>query len=161
MYARISAFFVAIALVFTGIAAAQGVQTGTIRGTVQDQQGLAVPGVTVTATSPALQGPRVATSGTDGTFTIPALPPGVYEVRYELSGFATITQTSTVALGLTVDQNVTMRTAAVTETVEVVAETPANIATPVVGINVKKEEIDQLATGRTIQAIATLSPSLV
>jgi hypothetical protein len=37
---------------------AQGVQTGTIRGMVKDQQDLAVPGVTVTATSPALQGPR-------------------------------------------------------------------------------------------------------
>ena len=43
---------------------AQGVQTGTIRGVVRDAQGLAVPGVTVTATSPALQGPRVAVTDT-------------------------------------------------------------------------------------------------
>src|SRR5687767_12973973 len=140
MYARISAFLVAFALIMTGVATAQGVQTGTIRGVVIDQQGLAVPGVTVTASSPALQGSRTTVTDGDGSFTIPALPPGVYEVRYELSSFATVTQTSTVALGLTVEQNVTMRTAAVTETVEVVAETPAPIATPVVGINVAKEE---------------------
>ena len=38
------------------LAHAQGVQTGTIRGVVHDEQGLAVPGVTVTVTSPALQG---------------------------------------------------------------------------------------------------------
>jgi outer membrane receptor for ferrienterochelin and colicin len=160
MYARISAFLVAIALVFTGVASAQGVQTGTIRGTVLDQQGLAVPGVTVTATSPALQGSRTAVTDANGTFTIPALPPGTYEVRYELSGFATVTQTSNVALGLTVDQNVTMRTAAVTETVEVVAETPAPIATPVVGINIGKDEIDRLATGRDVFRIATMAPAV-
>jgi outer membrane receptor for ferrienterochelin and colicin len=160
MYARISALVLAIALVVTGVAAAQGVQTGTIRGVVRDQQNLAVPGVTVTATSPALQGSRTAVTDIDGTFTIPALPPGVYQVRYELSGFATVTQASTVALGLTVEQNVTMRTAAVTETVEVVAETPAPIATPVVGINISKEEIDQLATGRDPFRISTMAPAV-
>jgi hypothetical protein len=147
-------------LVMTGIAAAQGIQTGTIRGTVVDQQGLTVPGVTVTATSPALQGPRTTVTDSGGVFSIPALPPGTYEVQYELSGFATVTQTSNVALGLVVEQNVTLRTAGLTETVEVVAETPASIATPVVGLNVAKEEIDQLATPRTIQGIATLAPSL-
>ena len=40
------------------VAYAQGVQTGTIRGTVKDAQDLVVPGVTITATSAALQGPR-------------------------------------------------------------------------------------------------------
>ena len=45
---------------------AQGVQTGTIRGMVKDQQDLAVPGATVTATSPALQGPRSTVTDTQG-----------------------------------------------------------------------------------------------
>ena len=45
---------------------AQGVQTGTIRGMVKDQQDLAVPGVTVTATSPALQGPRSTVTDKEG-----------------------------------------------------------------------------------------------
>ena len=40
-------------------------------------------------------------------------------------------------LGLTVDQNISMRPAGVTETVQVVAETPAPIATPVVGVNLE------------------------
>ena len=50
-------------LVSAGSAFAQGVQTGTIRGAVLDQQGLAVPGVTVTTTSPALQGSRAHVTG--------------------------------------------------------------------------------------------------
>jgi hypothetical protein len=162
MHARISAICLAL-LLCLGLAAeafAQGVQTGTIRGIVRDQQNLAVPGVTVTATSPALQGPRTVVTGTDGSYTIPFLPPGSYEVRYELSGFATITQMTSVALGLTVEQDVTMRAAALTETVQVVAETPAPIATPVVGANFESAEINQLATPRTIQGIATLAPAV-
>ena len=55
---------------------AQGVQTGTIRGMVKDQQDLAVPGVTVTATSPALQGPRSTATDAEGLYVIPRAPAG-------------------------------------------------------------------------------------
>ncbi len=138
-----------LALLFCSMAAmlgAQGVQTGTVRGVVQDEQGLAVPGVTVTVTSPSLQGPRVVTSDAQGGFIFPNLPPGPYQVKFELSGFATVNQNTNVPLGGIIQQNVTMRTAGLTETVQVVAESPAPIATPVVGINIKHEEIEQLAT---------------
>jgi Carboxypeptidase regulatory-like domain/TonB dependent receptor-like, beta-barrel len=153
----------ALAMLFCSVAAmlgAQGVQTGTVRGVVQDEQGLAVPGVTVTATSPALQGPRVVISDAQGGFVFPNLPPGNYEVKFELSGFATVTQNTAVPLGGIIQQNVTMRAAGLTETVQVVAESPAPIATPIVGINIKHEEIEALATPRTLQGIATLSPAL-
>jgi Carboxypeptidase regulatory-like domain/TonB-dependent Receptor Plug Domain len=139
---------------------AQGVQTGTIRGAVRDEQGLAVPGVTVTATSPALQGPRTQVTDATGGFTFPNLPPGAYSVSFELSGFATVKRQTNVALGLVVEQNVTLRAAGVAETVQVVAETPAPIATPIVGTNIKHDEVEALATPRTLQGIATLSPSV-
>ena len=103
-----------LALLFCSMAAmlgAQGVQTGTVRGVVQDEQGLAVPGVTVTVTSPALQGPRADTSDATGGFVFPNLPPGPYTVTFELSGFATVTQNTNVPLGGIIQQNVTMRTA--------------------------------------------------
>jgi len=93
-------------------------------------------------------------------YAIPALPAGTYTVKFELAGFATIERQTTVALGLTVDQNVSLRPAGVTESVQVVAETPAPIATPVVGANYKHEEIESLATLRTIQGIAQLAPAL-
>ena len=94
-----SAIFMAllVALVGVGAASAQGVQTGTIRGTVQDQQDLAVPGVTVTATSPALQGPRTTVTDAEGNYTLAALPAGDYEVTFELTGFATVKQTTAVS----------------------------------------------------------------
>ncbi|HEV3063139.1 MAG TPA: TonB-dependent receptor [Vicinamibacterales bacterium] len=157
--------FVAFALAsllcaWTAPLAAQGVQTGTIRGVVRDDQGLAIPGVTVTAASPAMQLPRTATTDSTGGFTFPTLPPGDYTVTFEISGFATVKRTTTVPLGLVIEQNVTLRPAAVAETVQVIAEAPAPISTPVVGANLKHEEIESLATPRTLQGIATLAPGL-
>src|SRR6185436_14522177 len=101
----------ALAALFCSVATvlgAQGVQTGTIRGTVQDQQDLAVPGVTITATSPALQGPRTTVSDAEGNYTLAALPAGQYEVTFELAGFTTVKKTSAVNVGLPVTQNVTL-----------------------------------------------------
>src|SRR5262249_14911521 len=120
----------------------------------------AVPGVTVSATSPSIQGQRQSVTDATGNYTLVALPPGTYEVKYELSGFATITQATVVSLGGTIEQNVALRAAGVTESVQVVAETPAPIATPTVGANFTHDEIDQLATSCTLQGIATLSPAL-
>ena len=139
---------------------AQGVQSGTIRGVVKDQQDLAVPGATVTVTSPALQGPRSVVTDAQGGFVFRNLPAGDYEVKFELSGFSTITHKTAVALGLTVEENVTMKAATVVESVQVVAETPAVIATPVVGANFKQAEIESLATPRTLQGIAQLAPAV-
>jgi hypothetical protein len=78
MYSRLTAVLTVLLLaVIVGDSAAQGVQTGTIRGTVRDQQGLAVPGVTVTTTSPALQQPRSTTTDVTGGYVLLALPPGM------------------------------------------------------------------------------------
>src|SRR5207253_9408002 len=158
-FVRTLAFAWALCLVGS-LAHAQGVQTGTIRGIVHDEQGLAVPGVTVPATSLSLQGPRTQVTDTTGGYTFPNLPPGAYTVAFELSGFATVRRETNVALGLVLEQNVTLRAAGVAETVQVVAETPAPIATPIVGTNIKHDEVEALATPRTLQGIATLSPSV-
>src|SRR5215471_10063662 len=72
--------------------------TGTIEGQVVDQNGGALPGVTVEATSPALQGTRTATTGSDGRFRFVNVPPGQYKVTGNLSGFGTVQKNATVPL---------------------------------------------------------------
>src|SRR3954466_10464499 len=79
----------AVVLAAVGSASAQDFR-GRINGTVTDNTGAVLPGVTVTATSPALIQPQVQVSSTDGQFRFQALPPGVYEVTFELAGFQNV-----------------------------------------------------------------------
>jgi hypothetical protein len=131
-----------------------------VRGTVIDLQNLPVPGVTITLRSGALQGARVVVTDGLGNYTAPQLPPGTYEISYELNGFATVTRMTVVPLGLTVEQNVTLTPGNVSESVDVVAEIPSPITVPVVGANYKYEEIQSLATPRTLEGVAQLSPAV-
>jgi hypothetical protein len=86
--------------------------TGTIEGTVADEHGAALPGVTVEATSPSLQGSRLAVSDVAGTFHLVFVPPGLYTVKFTLQSFATMEQADIrVELGRMVTLQVQMRSA--------------------------------------------------
>jgi hypothetical protein len=67
---------------FTSVAPAlaQSVQTGVITGVINTADGLSLPGVTVTATSPNLQGPRTAVTDANGVYYLRGLAPGLYHV---------------------------------------------------------------------------------
>ena len=68
-------------------AAAQGTAASII-GQVTDQSGAVLPGVTVTATGPALQVPQLtAVTNEVGEYRLAPLPIGVYEVAFEVAGF--------------------------------------------------------------------------
>jgi hypothetical protein len=73
-----------------GVAASaqQTVGSGAIEGRVTDQSGGALPGVTVTATSPALQLPQVVQiANAEGNYRFVDLPAGPYRLTFELTGF--------------------------------------------------------------------------
>ena len=74
---------------FSASSFAQGVQTGTIRGTVKDQQDLAIPGVTVTATNVGTGVSVTAITNESGAYNIQSLLPGKYKLSAELPGFRT------------------------------------------------------------------------
>ena len=83
----------AIAVAFAGSAFAQGggaSSTGTIQGRVADAQGAVLPGVTVTATSPSALGAQTTVTSETGNYRFPAVPPGTYELTFELAGFNTL-----------------------------------------------------------------------
>jgi Carboxypeptidase regulatory-like domain len=73
-------------LVVTSSAWAQ-IGTGTVTGFVTDASGSVVPGALVTATNVRTSGSRHTVSSTAGVYTLVGLPPGVYRVDVELSGF--------------------------------------------------------------------------
>ena len=61
---------------------------GSLRGTVKDSQGGALPGVTMTATSPVLLSPSVAVTDSAGNYRLINLPPGTFTVTAQLAGFS-------------------------------------------------------------------------
>ena len=78
-------------LVCASPVSAQAQTTGSIVGRVTDESGGSLPGVTVTATSPALQVPQVSTvSDPQGDYRLTPLPIGTYDVVYSLQGFQTL-----------------------------------------------------------------------
>ena len=153
-----------LALVFAGVASAQGTQTGTLTGLVKSADGAPLPGVTVTLKSPALQGERTAVTDSTGAYIFRGLPPGqgasTYTVTFSLTGFGTVERKKDIGLALPAEDNVTMTVANVQEQVEVTAEAPSMLTTTQVGANLRAEDVDKLASNRTLQAIATLAPGL-
>jgi hypothetical protein len=69
---------------------------GSITGTIKDTSGAALPGATVTASSPAQGVEQTAQTGPEGVFVFPQLPPGTYRLKAELSGFKTIERTNVI-----------------------------------------------------------------
>ena len=63
---------------------------GRITGVISDNTGAVLPGVTVTIAGPALIQPQSTTTSEEGIYRYPALPPGVYTLTFELSGFQTL-----------------------------------------------------------------------
>src|SRR5579863_7891119 len=80
-------------------------QTGSIAGTITDASGATVPGATITAKNQATTSVRTATTDTSGTYSIPNLPVGNYEVTVEKDGFSVLRFHN---LELTVAQNLTL-----------------------------------------------------
>ena len=102
--------------------------TGNITGTVTTE-GTPLPGVTITITSPALQGTRTAVTDNNGNYTLGALPPGNYLVTFDLEGLQRVTRTVTVNLAGTARADAAMNVSAVEEAITVTASAPAVIET--------------------------------
>jgi hypothetical protein len=154
------ALMCAAAVLISTTTAAQGVQTGTIRGTVTSTDQLTLPGATVTIESPALQGERFTTTEDNGGFLFRSLPPGDYTLTFAMDGMTTTQRRVSVPLGGVAEVDMTMGIAAITEVVEVVGDAASSLTTPTVGANYKHAEIDALATPRTLAGIASLAPGL-
>src|SRR5436190_10506202 len=80
-----------LVLLSTGIIA-QDITSGTIQGTVSDEQGGLIAGVTVEAVNSATNFSKTFTTESDGRFTFLSMPPGRYVVTATKAGFAKLIQ---------------------------------------------------------------------
>ncbi len=141
--------------------AAQTTPTGTVSGKVVDPQGLAMPGVTVTVSSPQLQGTRSQVTSENGDYILPFLPPGDYTVSFELSGFTTVKRETKVFIDETKAINVAMTVSGQTESVTVVAAAPEAFGTGATGAATVSQELsEKLPLNRTFQQAALLLPGV-
>ncbi len=99
--------------------------TGRLAGTVADDGGAALPGVTVTVESPNLMGSRTDFTDENGEFSFRVLPPGVYTVQAELDGFIPQQKSEVeVRLSRVTELQFAMPAGEFTDQIVVVAETP-------------------------------------
>jgi carboxypeptidase family protein/TonB-dependent receptor-like protein len=134
---------------------------GNIAGTVKDQQGLALPGVLVTVQG--VDATRTFTTDSSGEFRFFDLAPGPYKLTVELAGFATLVRPDlVVAVGKNVELSMTLKVAAVAETVNVVGESP--IVDPKAtgtATNFTSDELKMIPTSRDPFALARSVPGVL
>ncbi len=131
--------------------------TGTLTGTATTE-GAPLPGVTVTIDSPSLQGTRTTVTGNNGDYNFQALPPGTYTVTFSLDGMADVTKSTTVTLSQTQRADANMRVSAMAEAITVTASAPSVLETPQMSTNFDDKFMENLPTGRSVQAAAALAP---
>src|ERR1700688_4055475 len=87
--------------------------SGSLVGRAADESGGVLPGVTVEAKSPALQGARVVVTDGGGRYRLKLLPPGLLPVAFTLPGFSLETKSAvTVGLGNESTLDIVLRPAA-------------------------------------------------
>ncbi|HEX6096886.1 MAG TPA: carboxypeptidase regulatory-like domain-containing protein [Thermoanaerobaculia bacterium] len=119
-----------------------------------------VPGVTVSVTSPALQGQRSAVTGPDGQYVLPALPPGDYLVTFALDGMQQVIQRAQLRLSETTRVDAAMQQR-VSEEIVVRSAEETVIETPQVSMNIDARTVELLPTTRGILDYAKLVPGVV
>ena len=133
---------VAVALLAVAGGATAQTTNGTLSGHVADQQGLALPGVTINATSPSLQGVRSVVTSDNGDYAMVGLPAGEYTLSFDLSGFERVTKTVTLSPTQTLPVDAQMGIAGAKETVNVVGHTADTLMnTSQVATNFKQDFI--------------------
>ncbi len=110
-------------LLAAGLASAQA--TSTFNGRVLDRDDAVLPGATVTATNTSTGVMRTTVTNTDGVYSIPGLEPGVYDVKTDLTGFASaVRERVTLAINSTITLDFSLTLAGVEETLTVTGEAP-------------------------------------
>src|SRR5687767_2159827 len=133
----------------TGAAAGQSTQDASIIGQVTDQEKGVLPGVTVTATSPALQLPQLVVVTDDrGEYRLTPLPIGTYTVEYSLGGFQTVRREGVrLTAGFTARLDIVLGVGTLQETVTVSGVTPlVDVAATNTSTQLTRERLDAIPT---------------
>ncbi len=141
-------------------AAAQAVSTASLGGTVKDDGGGVLPGVTVTATQTATGQIRTTVTSDTGDYTLNALPVGPYRIEFALQGFKSFVQSGVVLqVGTSPTINAVLGVGELSETVQVQATAPlVETRNPGLGQVIDNERVQELPlNGRNATDLILLS----
>src|SRR5262245_34587413 len=154
-YSRFWALLTATALCLSlGLAAparAQFANTASVEGNVTDESTAALPGVTVTLSSPALQlGQLSDVTNAEGHYRFTQLPLGTYQVRYELSGFQPMVREGLIlSQGFAAKVDVSLKIGSVQETITVTGASPiVDVSTTATGTSLSPAQVNNLPSSR-------------
>jgi hypothetical protein len=150
-------------LVVSSLGLSQISQTGTLNGTVSDNEKQPLPGVTVSIKSPALilrQMEMITTQA--GHFRFPALSPGVYAVTFKLAGFRTLVREGIrINVGMTTTVDVSLELSPIEEQITVIGQAPTvdRQSTTLVS-NWTKEFLQSIPAARTLATYFNMVPGV-
>ncbi len=156
---RLRWLLIALPFLLTASLLAQGLPTGTITGRAVSE-GLGLPGVVVTAKSPALQGTRTAVTSMNGDYSLPNLAPGDYTLTFMMTSFQTITRSLRVNASQSAVINVEMRLTSVASEVTVVSTSESISQTTTAASTVSADLTKKLPVTRTLASAVALSPGV-
>ncbi len=135
--------------------------TGAVNGIVTDTTRAVVPGVLVSLSGPSLLTPVTTITDQTGVYRFSAVPPGDYTLRFELTGFATITRHGVhVGLGFTATVNTEMRPGELTDSVIVSGSPVVDLSSTAVTTHFDSEKLASLPGARDIFAILANTPGV-
>ncbi len=137
--------------------AAAQVPTGNLAGHVTDGKE-ALPGVTVTVTSPSLQGARTAITSVNGDYIFRFLPPGDYTVKFQLQGFQALETTIKISAAQDASLDASMPQAKVAEQVTVTGSYETISTSAQAAATVTQEMINKLPVAQNFVNYAALAP---
>ncbi|MBI2221760.1 MAG: TonB-dependent receptor [Acidobacteria bacterium] len=147
----------------TSLPVSAQITTGSLIGAVTDETGAVMPGVTVTLSGETLiGGPQVEVTAASGQYRFERLPPGVYNVRFELPGFTSIERMDLhISATFTATVNVKMQVGQMEERITVTGESPivdtkSNVQQTAMG----QEVLEGIPTGRDVWSLAKLIPGV-
>ncbi|MGH9768322.1 MAG: TonB-dependent receptor [Blastocatellia bacterium] len=157
-------FTLSVFLTITISAFAQAdVSSATVKGTVTDPEGAAVPGATVTAKSLDQGLTRTAATGSDGEFQILTLRPGLYEITVQAQGFAQyLIKDVQLTVGQTAVYDIKRDVAKVTNEVTVTSSVPLiEVERTQQANTIERRQIENLSNvGRDFQSYVYTLPGV-
>ncbi len=143
-------FALALSLVTVTAARAQSVLEGKITGTVTDDKGESLPGVTVELTGPSIMGKRASVTSARGTYVFLNVPPGTFTLTATMPSFKKWLQEGIIlGAGKVIEINPVLQLGGIEETITVVGASPTvDAKTSTVDSRLEKEMIAKLPTSR-------------